>query len=400
MRFIYIFIIALIVLILSGCQGGFGALFATQTPTSTSTSIPTMTLTSSPTLIPTRTQTPTPTPTPTQTPTPTLLVLVDTPLPPSLEPITALNGGQVSALAKWQVSAVNDLAWSPEGNILAVATRDHIEFFDVITRDSIRSLYPETAGLQKIAFCPPAAGSWLVAGTRRGSEQEGYGSAVELWIGPDWKPLGVITGSPTGLSDLAFTAGGQYLGVAYASSVEANNMIEFIDSTYWTISSTLKTGPILNLAFSPDGRLLATSPDRYAINTWDIRSKTLAYKFYTSFTGAVNTMAFSTDGRFLVSGHYDGAIRIWDMANGLLLNTFQQESVVESIAFSPDAKLLATGAGFEDNLVRIYSLETNELLNVLEGHSQAVTDLLFSPDSKLLVSSTYDGEIRSWGIRP
>lgn len=385
---------------LVGCQGGLDRLFSSPTPTSTATLTPTVTFTPLPTLTPTLTPTPTQTPTPTPTPTPTLYVLRGTSLPPGFPPISVESAGQVSALAQWQVPIVNDMAWSPEGGVLAVATQERIEFFDVLTRQNIRTLYPQTPGLLRIAFSPPAAGNWLVAGTRRGSEKEGFASAIELWRGSDWKPLGVVVGATRALSDLAFTAGGRYLGTSYTSPVEADNLIEFLDSTYWTISSTLKTGAILELTFSQDGKLMATSPDRYAINAWDVGLKTLAYKFFTSFTGAVNSLAFSPDGRYLAAGHYDGAIRIWDMTNGLLLQTLQQDSVVESLTFSPDGKLLATGGGFQDNLVRLWASETGELLRELEGHQRSVTDVLFSPDSQFLVSASYDGVLRSWGIRP
>ena len=385
---------------LAGCQGGLDSLFASPTPIPTATLTPTVTFTPLPTLTPTLTPTPTQTPTPTPTPTPTLYVLQDTPLPPALPPMLVENAWQVSALAEWQVPTVNDMAWSSEGGVLAVATQDQIEFFDVLTRQNIRTLYPQTDGLLRIAFSPPAAGNLLVAGTRRGSEQEGFASAIELWRASDWKPLGVASGSTRALSDLAYTAGGRYLGTAYTSPVETDNLIEFLDPYGLTISSTLKTGVILELAFSPDGKLMASSPDRYAIKAWDINKKTLAYKFFTSFTGAVNSLAFSPDGRYLAAGHHDGAIRIWDMTNGLLIRTLQQESVVESLAFSPDGKLLATGGNFQDNLVRLWAVDTGDLLRTLEGHAAGVTDLLFSPDSQFLVSASYDGVLRSWGIRP
>jgi len=317
-----------------------------------------------------------------------------------LTPITASTAGQVSALAEWQVASVSDIAWTPDGTQLAVATDDRVNLYDPITRDLIRSLYPTTKNIVGIAFSPDYFGSWLVVGTRWGSEKDGYGSALELWRGPAWQPRGILSGSPRGLSDLTFTPNGKALAAVYASPVKSENVIEFVNAASWTISNTLQTGAVINVAFSPDSVFLVTSPDLYSVNVWDISRRTIAFKFLTAFTDAVKTMVFSPDGTMLATGSYDGSISLWDMKTGALIKTIQSDAAVENLAFSPDGRVLAAGSVFEDNNIRLFSVDTAELLRELEGNTQGVTNVLFSPAGDMLVSGSYDGRVILWGIRP
>jgi WD40 repeat protein len=399
-RYLMFFISFVIACTLAACS-----LFQVeQKPTQFSDATVAATETATMTPLPTETPTPSPTPTltstPTLTPTPTLYVLQDTPLPASSPPIAAGNAAQVSALAEIQLSTVNDLAWTPDSSKLAVATHDRIELFDILTRDNLRTLYPETQGLVGIDFSPAFTGSWLVSGSRSGSEQLGYSSWIELWRGPDWQPRGILLGSTRGLSDLAFSPDGKLLATSYASPVEADNIIELYDTYNWIISKTLTTRSALNLAFSPDSNLLAVSPDRYSVRVWDISSGDQVLKIFSSFTGAAKSIAFSPTGTILAVGNYDGAVEFWDVATGTLIQTLQGPAAIESLAFSPDGQVLATSSVFEDNAIRLWSVTTGELLNTLEGHPQGATRLLFSPDGAFLVSGSYNGLLRIWGIRP
>jgi WD40 repeat protein len=380
------------------CPALLNALVATNTPSPTVTVTNTTTRTPTTTLTPTETPTPTPIPTPTFTLTPPLLVLAGTPITGLSTPITLENASLVSCLAEWRERAVSDLEWMPEGSILAVANSSTINLYDVDTRQILRTLYPQREGIVDIAVSP--TGTWLVSGMLRGSEKEGYASSMELWLGPDWKPLGVLYGSNEGLTSMAFTPNGKFFASAYASHISTENHVDFWNVLTWTITGTLQTGPTLNLAFSTDSKLLAISPDRYAIRIWDLKEKKYLYELPTSFTGAVNALAFSPDGVTFASGHYDGTIRLWDLRTGVPFLTLYTEEVIQSLVFSPDGRILATGGSFQNNLVRLWSAGTGKLLRSLEGHTNGVSKLLFSSDSQYLVSASYDGTIRLWGIRP
>lgn len=369
---------------------------ATATTAPVPSALPSATATITP--LPSPTTTPTEVPTPTLTPTPVLLVGPDMPLPKGLAPITPDNAGEVSGLAEWRETAVADLAWTPDGVNLAVATPYDIRLYDPLTRRNMRTLYPARTGVVDIAFSPK--GNWLAAAEREGSYKDGFASGVELWHGPDWRPLGLLYGAPRGLNNLAFSPDGFFLAAVFSSPNSYENSIEFFNTLSWAISDTLQTGTALNVVFAPDGTILAYTPDRYAINVWDTQNDEPLYQIHTSFTGAVNSLAFSPDSGILASGHYDGMVRLWDMRTGELALEFDSGAVVQSLTFSPDGRLLATGGSFENSLVQLWSAGSGTLLRQLDGQGGGIVGLAFSPDGQMLASAAYDGLVRLWGVRP
>jgi len=368
-------------------------------PTPTATSF--VTRTPSPTSTRTPTVTPAPTVTPTLTLTPTPIVWVDegTPLPKGLAAITLDNAGQVSALAEWSGPSVADICWTTDGEILAVASAARIDLVQVDTRRTLRSLYPTREGIVDIEFSP--GGLWLVAGSRQGDEKTGYASSLELWSGPNWKPLGLLYGAAAGLSAMTFTPDSNIFAAAYSSPlIIGDNTIDFWNVSTWTLNTSMQTGTVLNIAFSPDSVFMAISPDRYAVQVWDVTNHVFLYRIRTSFTGAINTMTFSPDSLVLATGHYDGMVRLFDVRTGDLLLEFNTGAVVQSLAFTPDGRILASGGNFEHSSILLWSAGSGSLLRTLENASAGITHLLFSPDSEYLVSASYDGTLRLWGLRP
>jgi WD40 repeat protein len=368
-----------------------------QTPTPTT--FLTRTFTPTATHTPTFTPLPTFTPTPTLTPTPYFQVDAGTPLPGFSQSITLGTAGQLSALAEWKEETVSDLDWTPDGALLVVASNAHINFYEPETRQLLRTLYPTKEGIIDIVFSP--GGTWLVAGSRQGDEKSGYSSFLDLWVGPNWKPLGLLYGVVAGLTSMSFLPDGQILAVAYAAPGYAGkNYIDFWASPSWIINTSMDTDILQEVAFSPDGRFFVTTPDRYAIQVWDLIEKELLYTIPTSFTGAVNRFAFSPAGDFLATGHHDGKVRVWDLNTGELMLEFDTGAVVQSIAYSSDSEIIATGGSFENSRIQLWATGSGDLLRSIDNDTSGISSLIFSPNQRFLVSGSYDGTIRVWGIRP
>jgi WD40 repeat protein len=372
----------------------------TSTPTASLPPPPTGTPTRTPlpTFTPTVTSTPTPTATPTPTPTPLFLVQEGTPLPSPLEIITTGNAERVSALASLSVSTVTDLAWTPDSSALVVAHLDGITLFDFSTRQLLRELYPIGEGVVSLTFSPNAV--WLVVGSQYGSEHESYAGNLQLWRGPHWQPLGILHGQQRAITQVEFSPDNRFLGVNFTTPGFGDDSIDIWTTSNWAITRTLQTGQSLHFSFSPDGNYLASTPDLYAIQIWDVRTGRLLNRIHTSFTGSVSSLSFAPSGAALLTGHNDGALALWEPLTGELLWSAQAAGVIERVAFSPDGQLVASAESWTEPLVRLWETSTGTELRTLEGHENGLTALTFSPTGDLLVSGSYDGSVRVWGIRP
>ncbi|MGA7329006.1 MAG: caspase family protein, partial [Rhodomicrobium sp.] len=129
-------------------------------------------------------------------------------------------------------------------------------------------------------------------------------------------------------------------------------------------------------------------------------------------TAPISAISFTADGNYLLSAGDDKVIRIWDWRAGKTLRTLRGQSevgyggAIYTIALSPDGRLLAV-AGFIGSTdegdrccgdIRLYSLETDQILTLLKGHESRVIELAFSPDGKYLISGAKDNSAIIWDV--
>jgi WD40 repeat protein/tRNA A-37 threonylcarbamoyl transferase component Bud32 len=160
-------------------------------------------------------------------------------------------------------------------------------------------------------------------------------------------------------------------------------------------------GPVESVAFSPDGKLLATGGREGDVKLWDPATGAEALRL-EGHTGPAWRVAFSPDGHTLAAGcgaepQAPGEVVLWDAATGRRLRSLTGHAgAVWSVAWHPDSNRLASGS--EDETVKVWDVRTGTELRSLTGHTDWVAGVAFSPDGRHLVSAGADRTVRVWDV--
>jgi WD40 repeat protein len=236
-----------------------------------------------------------------------------------------------------------DLAYSPDGKLLALAGYQEVRLIDAATRQSMAKLTGEADTVRAVTFSPDGR---LLAAAGGLSARSGE---ILVW------------------------------------DVEQRKLVHAIRG---------HSDCIYGVAFSPDGRTIATASYDKLVKLWDIATEK-EIRTYKDHIDAVYAVAFTPDGKRLISGAADRTIKIWNVATGERLYTLSEpQDGINTIAVDPSGKLVA--AGGLDKSIRIWSLGDKEgtLLHSLIAHEDAILRLAWSPDGTELLSSSADKTVK------
>jgi WD40 repeat protein/serine/threonine protein kinase len=290
---------------------------------------------------------------------------------------------------------VRIVAFSPDGKVVATGSSDGtVKTWDAGTGQQLPARKRHGGAVWGVAFSPD--GRHLASGTRDG---------VEVWDVATGQEVIRLHSPAPHVFGIAFSPDGQRLA---AASRAVPGGADFA-VTVWDVrtgNKQLTLGPALDnysVAFSPDGRLLAASGDNTP-RVWDSQTgqELLLLRGHTAQVHC--NVAFSPDGRRLASGSGDAAIKLWDLPTGREVLTLRGHAGgVRSLAFSPDGHRLLSASA--DGTVRIWDARPSEgepdhSSLTLPGHTGAVNNVAFHPqDPRLLASAGADGTILLWDAR-
>src|SRR6266508_2113867 len=166
------------------------------------------------------------------------------------------------------------------------------------------------------------------------------------------------------------------------------------------LSSYLRhhTDQVRSVAFSPDGKILASGSDDKTIILWDIATHRPIGLPLSGHLSRVRSVGFSREGKTLASGSEDKTIILWDVATHRPFGAPLQGHTdwVRSVAFSPDGKTLASSS---DKTIILWNVATHQPLGLpLTDYTSVVNSVAFSPDGRLLASDGNDKTIMLWDV--
>ena len=274
--------------------------------------------------------------------------------------------------------------FSANGKTL-VSTGDAIRLWDIEKREVISSLQVKFPRL--IALSPNGK---LIAYV----VPEGGKNQIQLWDTRLQRQIDSWEGHLRDISTLTFSPDGKTL----ASGGGGNNTIRLWEVETRKMVDELKPIilPTVALRFTPDGKTLI-SVGRKATSLWNVETREDIGRLKQ---GASNATALSPDGRILASAKRN--VHLWDVREQKLIRSSSANVYPNVLAFSPDGKFLASGHGAlgltRDSAVRIWDVETLELVAELIGNTSTVYLLAFSRDGKWLASSGSDLTTLLWKV--
>ena len=279
--------------------------------------------------------------------------------------------------------SIRTVAYSPVNSSLVASAGDNraVKLWN-LQNDTVTTLGHHTDTVNSIAFSTD--GQLLASG--------GDDYTFKVWDVSRQREIESfqhITGnSISQIKAVTFSPNGQRLATAGVH-------VKLWDTRNWEEITTLRHDEwVWAVAFSADGKLLATGDANGQVNVWNLQSRQLIAQRQAD-SNAIYAVRFSPNNQILAGAGYQGQIKLWKVPNWQYLGTLRGNGTVHGISFSPDSRALAS-TGYES--VNLWAVNIGENIATLTGHTDWVNTTAFSPNGNSLISGGADGTLRIWDV--